>query len=99
MLKNVSRDRVFLTYSVICSILKEVVLCYVVYDTTNREIDLSTPSCLKQMSILDILVNRWIPKENRDSNIDDQSKVNKAGEVATSSLQSYFESFNDLDDD
>ena len=94
-----ARDRVLLTYNVIRSILKEVVLCYVIYDTTNEKINLSTPSCLKQMSILDILVNRWIPKENRDSNIDDQSKLNKAGEMASSSLQNYFESFNDLDDD
>ena len=75
--------------------IKEVVLCYVIYDTTDDDLDFSKPTCLQKMSILEILVNRWIPKENRDDKIPEATcfKTN-----AASTIQGYFESFDDLDD-
>ena len=41
-------------------IIKEVILCYVIYDK-NISIDFTTPECLKQLSILEILLERWVP--------------------------------------
>lgn len=42
-----------------------------IYDSENP-INLESPSCLSELSILELLVNRWVPKENRDS---DKNKI------------------------
>ena len=77
---------------------KEVVLCYAIYDT-NNEIDFLSPSCLQKISVLEILVNRWIPKENRDSMLQPtQNLPLDASKHGASSIQGYFESFDHLDD-
>jgi tRNA-splicing endonuclease subunit Sen2 len=83
------------------TVSKEVMLCYVIYDTTaSDEINFAKPSCLKQMRILDVLVNRWIPKENRDVTDEKPSTTSNANKNSdASSISAYFKSFNDLDDD
>ena len=48
-------------------------ICYVVYDTNEISLNLETPLCLKYFSILEILINRWTPNENRDEKINNPS--------------------------
>ena len=40
-----------------------MLLCYVLYDSETICID--GPMCLKQMNVMEIFVNRWVPNENR----------------------------------
>jgi hypothetical protein len=78
------------------NLIKEVVICYAVYDT-NDQIDFTSSSCLQKISILEILVNRWIPKENRDT-LNQKIPVPDSSGHAVTSMEGFFESFDHLDD-
>jgi hypothetical protein len=45
-----------------------VLLCYVIYDSSTTNVDLvtKTPMCIKEMHVMEVFVNRWVPNENRD---------------------------------
>ena len=42
-------------------------MCYV-ERKSNENLDLTTPKCLRNMSVVEVLVNRWIPQQNRSTN-------------------------------
>lgn len=48
--------------------IKEVLFVYVIYDSSeDSNFDLKNPSCLRQMSVLEMLVNRWVPEMNNNT--------------------------------
>lgn len=49
-------------------------ICFVVYESA----DLKTPECLKEFSILEMLVNRWVPGN------DSCDKKTKSSQIRTS---------------
>lgn len=54
---------------------KDLIVCHAVYDSTDICID--SVKCLAKISILETLVNRWVPEENRDINTDQLSRPMK----------------------
>lgn len=47
---------------------KDLILCYAVYDSTDFCVD--SVQSLSKISILETLINRWVPEENRDNQTD-----------------------------
>jgi hypothetical protein len=38
-------------------------ICYVVFD--DDIVDLNTPNCIEKSGVCEIIVNRWVPEQNR----------------------------------
>jgi hypothetical protein len=45
---------------------KEVMICYVIYDSQDETFNLDQPTCVAKFYVMESLVERWVPKENRD---------------------------------
>ena len=45
---------------------KEVMICYVIYDSQDELFNLNEPSCVGKFHVMESLIERWVPKENRD---------------------------------
>jgi len=46
---------------------KEVMICYVVKSEDMNSDDLRSPNCLSKLSIMEVIVRRWVPNEKRES--------------------------------
>lgn len=46
---------------------KDLLLCYAIYDSS--EFCIENVECLSKISIMEMLINRWVPEENRDKKI------------------------------
>jgi hypothetical protein len=52
---------------------KDVMICYVIYDSNDEGFNLNDPSCICKFQVMESLVERWVPKENRDHSSDSLS--------------------------
>ncbi len=50
---------------------KEVMLCYVLHPSTLTEAELSSPECIKQFKIQEMIVNRWVSSQEREQSDSD----------------------------
>lgn len=74
-------------------------ICYAIYDDDSDEnLNFESPLCLRDINIMEVLVNRWVPSQQREANVATNENVESTNKNRQKNLFELFQSFDDNDD-